>query len=97
VFSDSNSDRFYQALYRKILDPGLVASSKQALFLNLLYKSMKRDEAERRVRVMYTPIDSGAHTHTHTHTRKYLLVSHTHAHTRTHILDLVVCEKVINL
>ncbi|KAK2168406.1 hypothetical protein LSH36_17g12003 [Paralvinella palmiformis] len=48
--SDSNSDRFYQALYRKILDPGLVASSKQALFLNLLYKSMKRDEAERRVR-----------------------------------------------
>lgn len=48
--SDSNSDRFYQALYKKILDPGLVTSSKQALFLNLLYKSMKRDMSERRVR-----------------------------------------------
>ncbi|XP_017293779.1 CCAAT/enhancer-binding protein zeta [Kryptolebias marmoratus] len=46
----SVSDRFYVALYRKLLDPGLSGSSRQNLFLNLLYKSMKSDVAPRRVR-----------------------------------------------
>ncbi|KAM4712899.1 LOW QUALITY PROTEIN: CCAAT/enhancer-binding protein zeta [Anableps anableps] len=46
----SVSDRFYVALYRKLLDPGLSASSRQNLFLNLLYKALKADVAPRRVK-----------------------------------------------
>ncbi|XP_004616158.2 CCAAT/enhancer-binding protein zeta [Sorex araneus] len=44
------SDRYYAALYRKMLDPGLRTCSKQAMFLNLLYKSLKADVALRRVK-----------------------------------------------
>ena len=39
------------ALYRKMLDPALKSSSKQPMFLNLLYKSMKKDISDRRVQV----------------------------------------------
>ncbi|XP_068730456.1 CCAAT/enhancer-binding protein zeta-like [Montipora capricornis] len=46
----SVSDRFYQALYAKLLDPTLKASSKQALFLNVLYKSLKADPSLHRVK-----------------------------------------------
>ena len=45
---ESATDRFYSALYRKVLDPSLAASTKQALFLNLLYKSMKKDSSVKR-------------------------------------------------
>ncbi|MEJ1287144.1 CCAAT/enhancer binding protein zeta [Cricetulus griseus] len=44
------SDRYYTALYRKMLDPGLMACSKQAMFLNLVYKSLKTDVVLRRVK-----------------------------------------------
>ncbi|XP_055495512.1 CCAAT/enhancer-binding protein zeta [Leucoraja erinacea] len=44
------SNRYYVALYRKLLDPGLAQSSKQAMFLNLLYKSLKSDIVLRRIR-----------------------------------------------
>ncbi|CAH6779625.1 Cebpz [Phodopus roborovskii] len=44
------SDRYYTALYRKMLDPGLVTCSKQAMFLNLVYKSLKADIVLRRVK-----------------------------------------------
>ncbi|XP_006882454.1 PREDICTED: CCAAT/enhancer-binding protein zeta [Elephantulus edwardii] len=44
------SDRYYAALYRKMLDPGLLSCSKQALFLNLVYKSLKADIMLRRVK-----------------------------------------------
>ncbi|XP_045405364.1 CCAAT/enhancer-binding protein zeta [Lemur catta] len=44
------SDRYYTALYRKMLDPGLMMCSKQAMFLNLIYKSLKADIALRRVK-----------------------------------------------
>uniref|UniRef100_A0A673GST9 CCAAT/enhancer-binding protein zeta n=1 Tax=Sinocyclocheilus rhinocerous TaxID=307959 RepID=A0A673GST9_9TELE len=37
------SDRYYVALYRKLLDPGLSSSSRKSMFLNLLYKSLKAD------------------------------------------------------
>ena len=37
------SKRFYRALYAKLLDPELLSASKPALFLNLLYKVLKRD------------------------------------------------------
>ena len=49
--SESTSDRYYMALYRKMLDPALKSSSKQPMFLNLLYKSMKKDISDRRVQV----------------------------------------------
>ncbi|KAI1897384.1 hypothetical protein AGOR_G00082750 [Albula goreensis] len=44
------SDRYYVALYRKLLDPGLSLCSKQSMFLNLLYKSLKVDIVLRRVK-----------------------------------------------
>ena len=44
------TDRFYSALYKKILDPGLTSSSKQVMFLNLLYKAMKADSSTPRLR-----------------------------------------------
>lgn len=44
------TDRFYSALYRKILDPALPTSSKQAMFLNLLFKSMKKDQCISRIK-----------------------------------------------
>lgn len=44
------SDRYYVALYRKLLDPGLFSSSRKSMFLNLLYKSLKADIVLRRVK-----------------------------------------------
>ncbi|XP_059104681.1 CCAAT/enhancer-binding protein zeta [Peromyscus eremicus] len=44
------SDRYYTALYRKMLDPGLMTCSKHAVFLNLVYKSLKADVMLRRVK-----------------------------------------------
>nr|XP_020022728.1 CCAAT/enhancer-binding protein zeta [Castor canadensis] len=44
------SDRYYSALYKKMLDPGLMLCSKQAMFLNLVYKSLKADIVLRRVK-----------------------------------------------
>lgn len=44
------SDRYYTALYRKMLDPGLMTCSKHAMFLNLVYKSLKADVMLRRVK-----------------------------------------------
>ncbi|KAM6892600.1 CCAAT/enhancer-binding protein zeta [Xenentodon cancila] len=46
----SVSDRYYTAVYRKLLDPGLSSCATQSLFLNLLYKSLKADVALRRVK-----------------------------------------------
>ncbi|XP_041661344.1 CCAAT/enhancer-binding protein zeta [Cheilinus undulatus] len=46
----SISDRYYTALYRKLIDPGLSSSSRQSMFLNLLYKSLKADIVLRRVK-----------------------------------------------
>jgi len=44
------TDRFYSALYKTILDPSLPTSSKQAMFLNLLFKSMKKDQCVARIK-----------------------------------------------
>ncbi|KAL1883859.1 hypothetical protein VTK73DRAFT_7647 [Phialemonium thermophilum] len=43
-------DRFYRTLYESLLDPRLITSSKQALYLNLLYRSLKNDISVRRVK-----------------------------------------------
>lgn len=36
-------DRYYRVLYDSLLDPRLVTSSKQAMYLNLLFKSIRSD------------------------------------------------------
>ncbi|PIK62296.1 hypothetical protein BSL78_00727 [Apostichopus japonicus] len=46
----SMTDRFYSALYRKLLDPGLATSHRQAMFLNLIFQATKDDEDLKRVR-----------------------------------------------
>jgi len=48
--SDTVSDRYYNSLYRKLADPSLKNSSKQAIFMNLIYKSLKRDVVDRRIK-----------------------------------------------
>ncbi|XP_007255500.3 CCAAT/enhancer-binding protein zeta [Astyanax mexicanus] len=47
---NSVSDRYYVALYKKLLDPGLAICSRQSMFLNLLYKSLKADIVLRRIK-----------------------------------------------
>ncbi|CAM1507331.1 Fc.00g069720.m01.CDS01 [Cosmosporella sp. VM-42] len=44
------ADRFYRTLYESLLDPRLITSSKQALYLNLLLRSLKNDVDSRRVK-----------------------------------------------
>lgn len=43
-------DRFYRTLYASMLDPRLLATSKQAMYLNLLFKSMKSDHEDARTK-----------------------------------------------
>jgi len=47
---DEVTDRFYSALYRKLLDPAFAQSSKQVMFLNLLFNSIRKDASLPRVR-----------------------------------------------
>ena len=46
-----NTDRYYRTLYESLLDPRLLHSSKQGIYLNLLFKSLKSDSKNHR-RVM---------------------------------------------
>ncbi|WWC65915.1 uncharacterized protein I303_108537 [Kwoniella dejecticola CBS 10117] len=43
------SDRYYRTLYDSLFDERLMTSSKQAMYLNLLFKSMKVDDRINRV------------------------------------------------
>ncbi|QIX02269.1 hypothetical protein AMS68_007786 [Peltaster fructicola] len=43
------AERFYRTLYESLLDPRLASSSKQTMYLNLLYKSLKADVDVKRV------------------------------------------------
>ena len=45
----SVTDRFYRTLYDSLLDPRLLSSSKQTMYLNLLFGAMKADEEINRV------------------------------------------------
>lgn len=49
-FSPAVSDRFYRTLYDSLLDTRLVTTSKQAMYLNLLYKALKQDSDTERVK-----------------------------------------------
>ncbi|XP_065660946.1 CCAAT/enhancer-binding protein zeta isoform X2 [Hydra vulgaris] len=44
------SDRYYQALYEKLLDPDIKTTSKHTMLLNLLFKSIKNDPVPKRVK-----------------------------------------------
>jgi ribosome biogenesis protein MAK21 len=44
-----SSDRYYRTLYESLLDPRLVTTSKQGIYLNLLFKSLKQDTDVARV------------------------------------------------
>ena len=48
-FQQAASDRFYRTLYESLLDPRLLTSSKQAMYLNLLFKSLRTDLNIKRV------------------------------------------------
>lgn len=43
------TERYYRTLYESLLDPRLISSSKQTLYLNLVYKSLKADLDAKRV------------------------------------------------
>ena len=45
-----SADRFYRTLYESLLDPRVATTSKQVLYLNLLYKALKNDLNVRRVK-----------------------------------------------
>lgn len=45
-----STDRFMRTLYQSLLDPRLQTSSKQTMYLNLLYRSLKSDVSVRRVK-----------------------------------------------
>ncbi|KKK26064.1 hypothetical protein P175DRAFT_0453220 [Aspergillus ochraceoroseus IBT 24754] len=45
-----STDRFYRTLYESLLDPRVVTSSKQPLYLNLLFKALKNDVNDRRIK-----------------------------------------------
>ncbi|CCH45784.1 Ribosome biogenesis protein [Wickerhamomyces ciferrii] len=65
-----NSDRFYRTLYESLFDPRLVSSSKQGIYLNLLYKALKQDAntsrtmafVKRIVQVCYNWVNVGSIT-----------------------------------
>jgi ribosome biogenesis protein MAK21 len=42
--SKAIADRYYRTLYSSLQDPRLASSSKQAMYLNLLFKSIKADK-----------------------------------------------------
>ncbi|KAF7513428.1 hypothetical protein GJ744_009849 [Endocarpon pusillum] len=46
----ASADRFYRTLYESLLDVRLITSSKQSLYLNLLYKALKADTNVKRIK-----------------------------------------------
>lgn len=50
VANQMAADRFYRTLYESLLDPRMMTSSKQSLYLNLLFKSLKADLNVKRVK-----------------------------------------------
>lgn len=50
ISSAAITDRFYRVLYDSLLDPRLEASSKQAMYLNLIFQALKADAEVERVK-----------------------------------------------
>lgn len=57
------TDRFYRTLYESLLDPRLVTSSKQSLYLNLLLRALKNDVDVRRVKAFAKRMLQVSHLH----------------------------------
>lgn len=57
------TDRFYRTLYESLLDPRLVSSSKQSLYLNLLLRALKNDVDVRRVKAFAKRMLQISHLH----------------------------------
>ncbi|EQC34133.1 hypothetical protein SDRG_08342 [Saprolegnia diclina VS20] len=55
-------DRFYTALYAKLLDPKLPTTSKHTMFLNVLFRAMKSDVSPARVNAMIKRLLQVAYT-----------------------------------
>lgn len=51
-FSPHVADRYYRILYDSLLDSRLATTSKQAMYLNLVYKSIKADSDPERVKAL---------------------------------------------
>lgn len=51
-FSPHVADRYYRILYDSLLDSRLATTSKQAMYLNLVYKSIKADADPERVKAL---------------------------------------------
>nr|CAI5855010.1 unnamed protein product [Callosobruchus analis] len=49
-FESGNVSRFYNALYKKLLDPSLLTTTHKAMFLSLLYKALLKDTEVSRVK-----------------------------------------------
>ncbi|KAF9951670.1 hypothetical protein BGZ70_000896 [Mortierella alpina] len=45
IIQKNTSDRFYRTLYESLLDPRLVFSSKQSIYLNLVYDALQADQS----------------------------------------------------
>ncbi|KAK6353804.1 hypothetical protein TWF730_008230 [Orbilia blumenaviensis] len=68
IFQVSNSkqmisDRFYRSLYESLVDPRLATSSKQAMYLNLLFRALKADHKLVRVQAFVKRIIQTASMH----------------------------------
>ncbi|EPS42897.1 hypothetical protein H072_3144 [Dactylellina haptotyla CBS 200.50] len=68
IFQVSNnkqmvSDRFYRSLYESLVDPRLATSSKQAMYLNLLFRALKSDHKLVRVQAFVKRIVQTASMH----------------------------------
>ncbi|KAK6542118.1 hypothetical protein TWF694_007885 [Orbilia ellipsospora] len=68
IFQVSNnkqsvSDRFYRSLYESLVDPRLSTSSKQAMYLNLLFRALKSDHKLIRVQAFVKRIVQIASIH----------------------------------
>ena len=48
--NQTTADRFYRTLYESLLDSRLLTSSKQVLYLNLLYRSLRADLDTKRIK-----------------------------------------------
>ncbi|KAF2019073.1 CBF-domain-containing protein [Aaosphaeria arxii CBS 175.79] len=58
-----STDRFYRTLYESLLDPRLITTSKQILYLNLLYRSLKADVSIKRVQAFVKRLLQIIHLH----------------------------------
>ncbi|KAL3275496.1 hypothetical protein HHI36_020256 [Cryptolaemus montrouzieri] len=51
-YANNMSDRFYSALYKKLLDPQVATTTHQAMLLSLVYKALLKDTEINRVKAL---------------------------------------------